>query len=163
MCCHATAERAILMASSQRRERIVSLSRQARLKFWIELFRGVMQKPPNWNRALQGCRLSSRTRRQTPASVSKRIGPQAAFCPPPNPCTATAWVTAITPPSWKPRHSASNSASRPVNRGLGEKGRYSEFRNIPSCRFLPMADADKARSAELLNSEYSCQPNWPPL
>ena len=27
---------------------------------------------------------------------------------------------------------------------------YSEFRNIPSCRFLPMAGADKARSAELL-------------
>ena len=24
----------------------MSLSRQARLKFWIELFRGVMQKPP---------------------------------------------------------------------------------------------------------------------
>jgi DNA invertase Pin-like site-specific DNA recombinase len=42
-------------------------------------------------------------------------------------------------------------------------GRYSEFRNIPSCRFLPMADADKASSAELLNSEYSCQPTWPPL
>ena len=36
--------------------------------------------------------------------------------------------------------------------------RYSEFRSIPSCRFLPMVDADKARSAELLNSEYSCQP-----
>jgi hypothetical protein len=35
------------MASSQRRERVVSLSRQARLKFWIELFRGVMQKPPD--------------------------------------------------------------------------------------------------------------------
>ena len=34
------------LASSQRRERVVSLSRQARFKFWIELFRGVMQKPP---------------------------------------------------------------------------------------------------------------------
>jgi hypothetical protein len=30
-------------------------------------------------------------------------------------------------------------------------------------QFLPMADADKARSAELLNSEYSCQPTWPQL
>ena len=38
--------------------------------------------------------------------------------------------------------------------------RYSEFRNIPSCPFLPMADADKARRADFLNSEYSCQSTW---
>ena len=46
-----------------------------------------------------------------------------------------------------------------------QTGVAGEFRvhDIPSCRFLPMADADKARSAELLNSEYSCQPTWPPL
>jgi len=32
----------------QSKERkVVSLSRQARLKFWIEPFRGVMQKPPS--------------------------------------------------------------------------------------------------------------------
>jgi hypothetical protein len=42
----ASAERAVLLASSQRKERGVSLSRQARLKSWIEPFRGVMQKPP---------------------------------------------------------------------------------------------------------------------
>jgi hypothetical protein len=41
----ASAERAVLIASSQRKERIESLSRQARLKSWIEPFRGVMQKP----------------------------------------------------------------------------------------------------------------------
>jgi hypothetical protein len=26
-----------------------------------------------------------------------------------------------------------------------------------------MTDADKAGSTKLLNSEYSCQPTWPPL
>src|SRR5271167_581777 len=44
----ASAERAVLIASSQRKERVESLSRQARLKSWIEPFRGVMQKPPDW-------------------------------------------------------------------------------------------------------------------
>src|SRR5271165_6826948 len=43
----ASAERAVLIASSQRKERVESLSRQARLKSWIEPFRGVMQKPPS--------------------------------------------------------------------------------------------------------------------
>src|ERR1700674_655176 len=43
---------------------------------------------------------------------------------------------------------------------LTEYCRYSEFRNIPSCPFLPMADADKARRADFLNSEYSCQSTW---
>ena len=42
----ASAERAVLIASSQRKERVESLSRQVRLKSWIEPFRGVMQKPP---------------------------------------------------------------------------------------------------------------------
>ena len=42
----ASAERAVLIASSQRKERVESLSRQARLKSRIEPFRGVMQKPP---------------------------------------------------------------------------------------------------------------------
>src|SRR5208283_4762647 len=42
----ASAERAVLIASSQRKERVESLSRQARLKSWIEPFRGVMQKSP---------------------------------------------------------------------------------------------------------------------
>ena len=35
--------------------------------------------------------------------------------------------------------------------------RYSEFRNIPSCRFIPLPGADEINRAELLNSEYSCQ------
>jgi hypothetical protein len=38
--------------------------------------------------------------------------------------------------------------------------RYSEFRNIPSRPFLPLADADRARKADLLNSEYSCKSTW---
>ena len=37
------------------------------------------------------------------------------------------------------------------------KFRYSEFRNIPSCRFVPLPGSDEIKSAELLNSEYSCQ------
>ena len=45
----ASAERAVLIASSQRKERVESLSRQAHLKSWIEPFRGVMQKPPIWS------------------------------------------------------------------------------------------------------------------
>ena len=40
-------------------------------------------------------------------------------------------------------------------------GRYSEFRNIPSCRFIPVSGADQIRRAGLLNSEYSCQRIWP--
>jgi hypothetical protein len=35
--------------------------------------------------------------------------------------------------------------------------RYSEFRDIPSCRFIPLPGADEIKRAELLNSEYSCQ------
>jgi hypothetical protein len=34
---------------------------------------------------------------------------------------------------------------------------YSEFRNIPSCRFIPLPGADEIKRAELLNSEYSWQ------
>jgi hypothetical protein len=35
--------------------------------------------------------------------------------------------------------------------------RYSEFRNIPSCRLIPLPGADEIKRVELLNSEYSCQ------
>jgi hypothetical protein len=35
--------------------------------------------------------------------------------------------------------------------------RYSEFRNIPSCRFIALPGADEIKRAALLNSEYSCQ------
>ena len=35
---------------------------------------------------------------------------------------------------------------------------YSEFRNIPSCRFVPLPEADEIKRAELLNSEYSALP-----
>jgi hypothetical protein len=38
--------------------------------------------------------------------------------------------------------------------------RYSEFRNIPSCRLVPIPGVDEIKSTELLNSEYSCQPTW---
>ena len=41
--------------------------------------------------------------------------------------------------------------------------RFGPLSDIPSCRFLPMADADKASSTELLKPEYSCQPSWPQL
>jgi hypothetical protein len=39
--------------------------------------------------------------------------------------------------------------------------RYSEFRNIPSCRFVPMPGAHEISRAELVSSEYSWQPTWP--
>jgi hypothetical protein len=35
---------------------------------------------------------------------------------------------------------------------------YSEFRNIPGCRFVPLPEADEIKRAELLNSEYSALP-----
>ena len=41
------------------------------------------------------------------------------------------------------------------------KFRYSEFLNIPSCRFVPIPGADEIKSVELLNSEYSWHPTWP--
>jgi hypothetical protein len=36
-------------------------------------------------------------------------------------------------------------------------GGYSEFRNIPSCRFVPTPESDRIRETGLLNSEYSWQ------
>ena len=41
------------------------------------------------------------------------------------------------------------------------KFRYSEFRNIWSYRFVSMREADEIWSAEVVNSEYSCQPTCP--
>ena len=39
--------------------------------------------------------------------------------------------------------------------------RYSEFRNIPSCRSASALGADGFRSVQLIGSEYSALPIWP--
>jgi hypothetical protein len=49
------------------------------------------------------------------------------------------------------------SAHETDNIPLTEYCRYSEFRNILSSRFASLPGADEIESAELLNSEYSCQ------